>query len=306
MRRISIREGNTGILDITAPDGERKRYVPDCDLRESNRLLQQFYTLRSSDGKAIKDCYWKDGINWFPTTTALLHWHVLYMYVKYRAFMHEYPTDKYEYVFLNRRRLADFVSLLLSQEKDIQRSTIGLIKRSTNRVKCFLAHMHNRIVFRICPGITVLFMRYGSTDFRTRHAKEVLAELGVKCVEIGKLGILELVRSITRENARPKLLSCRKTSCKKCVPIEFPQTSDYILDRVLRTAVFAIENKIHAFQETYEFLKETLRTSPIQKMYGIDDTNNFYPAIYACRENGIKTIGHQHGTNFKTVWEPAY
>ncbi|SVE62895.1 uncharacterized protein METZ01_LOCUS515749, partial [marine metagenome] len=37
--RVSVREGNTGILYLTYEDGKQERFVPNYDLGEARRLL---------------------------------------------------------------------------------------------------------------------------------------------------------------------------------------------------------------------------------------------------------------------------
>ena len=112
LKNIKIREGNTGILYITDADGYKDEYIPVRDLFESHKLLFKFYELDSPEGKNIKECFWKDGYNWFPTTISLLHWQIIYMYVQYKQFFEKYPMLEYNYTFLNKSKFYKFTLLL--------------------------------------------------------------------------------------------------------------------------------------------------------------------------------------------------
>ena len=303
--RIKIREGNTGILYITKDCGAEERYIPDYDLKESNRLLLEFYKLQSNDGKSIKDCFWKDGINWFPTTIALLHWHILYMYVKYKSFFERYPIEGYTYIFLNKGRLFSFVSLISlysSGNLGGLRSCLRLLKK---RFVLLLRKLHNKKILRKYPEKSLIFFSYGIKDFRTQYAKKILDDLRIEYVECAPLGPYQFFGNFILRKPLPILVPFQEISARDkkifCISSGLP----LLLKKVFHVAVYRIQDQIYDFQVTYSVLKEQLKDTQITKLYGIDDTNHVYPIIYACQANGIKTIGHQHGANY-SPWDAPY
>ena len=68
--RVSVREGNTGILYLTYEDGKQERFVPNYDLGEARRLLLTCQDLQDTTGSRLKDNYWREGINWLPTVES--------------------------------------------------------------------------------------------------------------------------------------------------------------------------------------------------------------------------------------------
>lgn len=314
-KKIKIREGNTGILYITDKNGEEDRFIPDCDLKESNRLLQEFYKLQSKDGKSIRDSFWKDGINWFPTTIALLHWHIIYAYVKYKDFFIKYPVSEYNYVFLNNERLSEFFKLVLpSKGRVLNKSLIAnleskfifQIKYLKSIIRYIAAFFYNRRVFRHYPRNSVLFYRCGVTnDFRTSHLIKSLSDMGIKYIELGGLKIKQLILTFFIKKPLPNILYAEKLSFIKYKSFAIPEDIDPVLKWVFQSAVFIIQDKIRMFQSTYEFFKRQFKYAPFKVLYGIDDTNSIYPVVYACQANGIKTIGHQHGANY-SPWDAPY
>jgi len=306
LMKIWIREGITGILYITNESGKKTRYIPDKDLKESNRLLQEFYKLQSNDGKCIKDSFWKDGINWFPTTIALLHWHILYMYVQYIGFFEKYPMEEYEYIFLNKKRLSNFVSLISSYSNKRPSDTFSRFKLIKKKVGILLKKLNNQRVCRNHHRSSLIFYRYGLKDFRTRHAKKTLDVLRFEYITFASLGGgWSLLRNLFAIKPRPVFVPFEEVLRNDRMPFHTYGGLNDLLEKIFQVAALKIQDQICNFQATYKALKKQLKDTPITKFYGIDDTNSIYPMIYACQANGIKTIGHQHGVNYSR-WDAPY
>ena len=45
MKRYSVKEGNTGVLELIDDAGNVEIYQPDCDLDKAQTLLYQFYNI---------------------------------------------------------------------------------------------------------------------------------------------------------------------------------------------------------------------------------------------------------------------
>ena len=109
---IKIKEGPTGILYIVVNNKE-EIFIPKYDLKKSNQLLQEFYYLKTKDGKKVTDYFIDRGFNWLTTTIPLLHWTVIYTYVKYEKLFLKYPQHKFQYEFKNSGRFKYYYDLRL-------------------------------------------------------------------------------------------------------------------------------------------------------------------------------------------------
>lgn|GEM_PF-2476537 len=315
-KKIKIREGSTGILYITDENGEEDRFVPDCDLKETNRLLQEFYELRSDDGKNIKGSFWDDGINWFPTIIALLHWHIIYAYIKYKNFLKKYPIHRYNYILLNNGRLAEFLRLVLLYEGkhlndsliiNLKSEVIFKVKYLKSLIRYIVASFYNKRVFRYYPQNPVLLYRCGVVDdFRTSQVIKILSDMGINYIELGGLKIKQLIQTLFIRRPLPNILFAEKASFNSNYKsFIISEDVDPMLRRVFQLGIFIIQDKIKSFQSAYRLFKKQLKNSPFEILYGIDDTNSIYPVLYACQANGIKTVGHQHGANY-SLWDAPY
>lgn len=317
MKKITIREGNTGILYIKGENGDEDRFIPDCDLKESNRLLQEFYKLQSKNGKSIKNSFWDDCINWFPTIIALLHWHIIYTYVKYKFFFIKYPMDEYKYIFLNTGRLSDFLKLLLPYEiRIIKTSFLKIsnlksifsfqIKYLKSLVRYLVAIFYNKRVLKYYRQRPILFYRCGVTDdFRTEYVVKYFSDMDINYIELGGLKIKQLILTLFINKPLPNIVIAEKARFNDYKSFSLPENIDAVLGWVFQLAVFIIQDKIKSFQSTYMLFKKQFKHAPFKVLYGIDDTNSIYPVVYACQSNGIKTIGHQHGANY-SQWDAPY
>jgi hypothetical protein len=65
---------------------------------------------------------------------------------------------------------------------------------------------------------------------------------------------------------------------------------------LFRRAIEKVEWNISGFIREYKTHCNNLKDKGFKIFYGFDDANGYvFPILYACRQNNIKTIGHQHG-----------
>ena len=74
MKRYSIKEGSTGILEMMDDAGNVEIYQPDYDLDKAQSLLYEFYNIPTSSGMNVKDAFTREGIDWFPTAISRVYW----------------------------------------------------------------------------------------------------------------------------------------------------------------------------------------------------------------------------------------
>ena len=113
--RVSVREGNTGILYLTYEDGKQERFVPNYDLGEARRLLLTCQDLQDTTGSRLKDNYWREGINWLPTVVNFLHAQSFANYVRYQPLLEQIIDGELDVVHENQGALSTIVDLLLNK-----------------------------------------------------------------------------------------------------------------------------------------------------------------------------------------------
>ena len=252
-KKIKIREGNTGILYIQSENGDEERFIPGCDLKESNRLLQEFYKIQSKDGNSIKNSFWEDNINWFPTIIASLHWHIIYVYVKYKDFFEKYSINEYNYVFLNNGRLSEFFKLLLPYEKwtlkdcfkivNLKSKLIFKVNCLKSLVRYMVASFYNKRVIRSYSQNSVLLYRCGVTDdFRTKYVIKSLSDMGIKYIELGGLKIKQLILTFFLRKPLPNILFAEKLRFKNYKSFSIPEDIDPMLKWVFQLAIFILQD----------------------------------------------------------------
>ena len=111
-KKMNVREGNTGILYFSNNNGYRERYIPDCDLDKAGELLIEFQELKEKRGKYIKDIYWDEGFNWFPTGTNDLFSTVFFPYIKYKPIVDKVLNQLYPY-FIGASLIIAFIVICI-------------------------------------------------------------------------------------------------------------------------------------------------------------------------------------------------
>ena len=86
----SVNEGDSGILYLKDQYGNTERHQPDCDLDKTQKLLYEFYQLKTNKGTIVKDAFVIDDRNWFPNTVSTLYWQYFFQIVKYKTIVDKY------------------------------------------------------------------------------------------------------------------------------------------------------------------------------------------------------------------------
>jgi hypothetical protein len=291
MKRLRVREGNTGILFMTDTEGHQDSYIPDSDLDKARELLLEFQELKDDEGRLLKNNYRAEGFNWYPSMVANLYWHVFFGYVRYKPIVDQYMDGDINFKFENSGSLSQIVSVL----------QMPAIKRTWKiRLLFKLAAINNRLI----PGIykvPLFFYRFSETDFRTKEIKQVLDEMNVRYIQVMRpTQIKDVFRNILRRDPYYFFGS---------VPAENIFKRTYRLDnldwhkRVLfEKAIAFVEWSISGYIAEYTEHCLHLKGDRPRVLYGLDDSHGYiFPMLYACRQNGIRTVAHQHGLYAKRL-----
>lgn len=286
MRRLSVREGQTGILRLKDKDDREEQYVPSYDLDRARDLLLEFQEIEDAHKRSIKQNYWQYGVNWFPTVVNYLHGRVFMSYVKYAPLVKRMLNEEIEFIFEGSGDFSRLVQLLLGE-------------RTPNVPKAALFNSlvgwNNRRALRQ-RSAEVLFFRFGPDDFRTRAAKAALDELGAHYLEAFGAEKYLLLRNPFRQASYYLYGGVS-------VENRFQRTyrlSRFDRDRrlVFSRAIEKIERIMSGFIREFEAHVRHLASTQIHTLYGIDDSQVIYPLLYACQERGIRTVAHQHGAAY--------
>lgn len=286
MKSVHIREGNTGCLHLIGAGSSEEHYVPSYDLDTAIDLLAQFESLLDRDGMSIKDRYWSDGINWFPTTVNHLFGRIFIPYVRYRPLIAEVLGGGLRPVHESRGEFWRITTLLTGGE-----ATYSAKAAAFNA----LVAWNNRLAVAR-RRVDVLFFRFTRDDFRTSKAKKALDELHASYLEalIGRRALL--ASSLCGDEP---YYFCGWT----CRSNDF--SHEYVLDgfdletRVLfAAAITKMEAMMSAFVREFRQHCETLKRATFRTLYAIDDTQVIYPLLYACQRQGIHAVAHQHGAAY--------
>ena len=282
-KRISVREGNSGILHIRHEDATEERYIPSYDLDEARHLLLRFQDLRDGEGSYLKDNYWCEGTNWLPTVVNYLYGRIFGNYVRYRPLLKQLIDGELEVALENQGELATIVDILEGQG-----DSRFLKPRLFNGLMLF----NNWLTVRRYRA-EVLFFRFTPDDFRTTAAKSTLDELGVRYMEA--LGVSKRLLLTNVFRRKPYYFYGG-------VPIENSFGLDYDLSGVdkytavlFTAALRKIERMISAYIREQKWHVRALTSSEFKTFYGIDDTQVIFPLLYACQQQQIHTVAHQHG-----------
>lgn len=279
------REGNTGILYLTDAEGKENRFIPDYDLDKARELLLEFQELKDARGKSIKDNYWREGYNWFPTTVSYLYWHVFFVYVKYKPLVDQALDKKIGFQFENKADLYRVVAVLEGEE------TGNKIKMMMFRT---LVRLNNWLVVRLFP-VELLFFRFSMDDFRSVEIRKTLDELGAAYIQVVPPGrLVDIVSNILR---MMPYYYYGGISSRKTVDHQYDFNGlDKYKKHLFERAAHQVDRMISAYVKEYKIHLRRLENTRLKIWYGFDDSNGYiFPLLYACQQRGIKTIGHQHG-----------
>lgn len=295
MKRVKIREGNSGILYYSVDGKTENTYIPDCDLPAANRLLSEFSHVKDKDGNLFKDIFNEMGINWYPTVISFLFCRIFYPYVKYKKFLIQFPLNEYSYIFeKGLTRLEFLVNLFNRVMRNSLSKKILRIKQLTG---LFLRRLYNWKILKFHSNKKLIFYRYGVNDFRTNDLKQTLDDIGIDYLQAVEIGRRIFVKNMFSPVPKPILMIniSKISGSYNLDSFVLPEFLDKYDKLIFQKSIQAVFNKIASFKNDFLEYKKMLAKSKAKVFYGIDDANDIYPILYACRENGIRTIGHQHG-----------
>lgn len=286
IKHYRVREGNTGILYLTDSEGNEERYIPDYDLDKARELLLEFQELKDVHGKSIKDNYWAEGFNWYPTMVNFLYGQVFFSYVKYKPIIEKLIDNKVQFEFENKANFHRLVSIIVGKSEGyfIRKRVFNVLLRFNNWL--VLQKFHRGF----------LFFRYTPDDFRTAKAKKVFDDLGINYIEVlapeKKLLLSNLVK-------RKPYYFFGGLAFKNIFGHSYRiEGGDSYRKMLFTTAISRIEQTMSSFVIEFRRHCAAMKGKNLKTFYGIDDTQIVYPILYACQKLGIKTITHQHGAAY--------
>jgi hypothetical protein len=279
-----VREGNTGILYLQRPGGVREPFFPNCDLERTRELLLEFQELRDVDGRALKDGYWVDGLNWYPVMVSFLYWEFFYKIVQYEPLLRRLMDGEFQPEFVNEGGFSRVVELLRGG-----RQGVGI----KNRLFYALVQFNNWRTVRRHPA-ELLFFRFSLKDFRSKEILTSLEELDVRYLEVVPPDKAALLTNL-REGGRLYFYGGHRAKNRFRGVFDLAH-SDRFLQRAFECAIAHVEGAISSYVREYERHSRHLARSDATVFYGFDDCNGYvFPVLYACKRLGIRTVGHQHG-----------
>lgn len=288
-KRFRVREGNTGILYLTDENGKEERYIPDNDLEKTRALLLEFQELKDLKGHCLKDNYWMEGYNWYPTMVSYLYWHAFFRYVQYKPLVERLIGGEAVFEFENEADFYHLVSIISGEDKHVNWKTFVFY--------AFVKISNWRVLRKYRTEL--LFFRFSLNDFRSVEIRKVLDGFGARYIEVVPPGrFFEVLRYFLQ--SRPYYyfggLPSRNIFNHQYDITGIPKHKRFVFERVIEKT----ERMISGYIREYKRHLRRLKNMKIKTFYGFDDCNGYvFPILYACQRNSIKTIGHQHGAYVK-------
>lgn len=287
VNRVTIKEGNTGILYLSKNNGTEDRYIPDYSLDDAKKLLLEFQEHKSINNISIKNNYVFEGIDWYPTVINYLY-NTFHQYAKYKSLIEQIIDGELTVGFENKGSFYNIVSSLNGGKEG------NFIKK---RIFNFLLKINNKRVVKKYEA-DILFFKYTSDDFRTSSVKKIFDGDGIKYIEaIGASRQLLLENLFTKKPyyfyggiVFQNLFDHKYNYDFSC----YDRYKKFLFEKALNK----IEWIISASIREYKIHCAHLANTKVKIFYGIDDTHVVYPLLYACQRNHIRTVAHQHGAAY--------
>ena len=281
MKRYSVKEGISGVLELMDDAGNVEIFQPDCDLDKAQALLYRFYNLQTNKRKKVKDSFQIDNIDWFPTAINTLYWQYFYQVVKYRPLLEKYLLGKIEFKNISPGKFYNLIQIILKA----QRKDKGIFKKAIRNLYCSIIQVRNTFIPNKQGDL--LFFRYGLDDFRTEELLEQL-ENEYKVLQVTSVSYKNVISSFF--NRSIYILSISQPSKSNSVLLDHDDK-----DLVLKYAIFFAETIVNTHRYNYGVDLANFRHFEYNLFLGLDDANTVYPLIYIAQDLGIKTLGFQHG-----------
>jgi len=280
MKKYRVKEGVSGVLELTDEQGRTTVFHPDCDVDKALAMLYEFYDLRTVDGVKVKDAFVRDGIDWFPTAVSMLCWHFFWKFIKYRPLIEDALNGDTAFVCVSARRF----SVLLDRICESRASCWSGIRKTVKKIYGRLVRLRNRLVVKRQGDI--LFYRYGTDDFRTN---ELFQELSARfrVTQVTGLRLKELLRYFFD----PEVYIVTAGLPGKDFDVNLPEKTSIVYHQALSYARDIINGHYRSYCAHSRLLKKFF----YKLFFGLDDANFVYPILYAAQDAGIRTLALQHG-----------
>ncbi|WP_461208560.1 hypothetical protein [Desulfocurvus sp. DL9XJH121] len=281
-----IKEGTSGILTLSGPTGRGRDWCPHNDLESPMRWLLDFWELRNQDGSPLKDNYRLHGYNWLSSQVNFLFWRVFFRYAQYGELLRELEGKRPRFVNkLNFARIWD----LTHPPRTWKFWRRPAFVRAT--------HQRNQALCTGGPRKGVLFYRYGPGDFRSRDMLRVFQERNTPFIHAFSPSRKLLKDTAAQGPDKPETYFLYRDLA---APRVFRNTYDLSgrepsEARFLGAVIESIEQRMSDNVREYELHKENLARLQPRVFFGIDDANEVYPALFACKDLGIPSVGYQLG-----------
>ncbi len=291
MKKYTVSEGNTGVLELADDSGNTETFHPDYDLDKARELLFEFYELETTSGQKVKDAFQRDGTDWFPTAVSLVYWQFYFQHIKYKPLIDQYINGNIIFSKVGKGRFQKLLGSVCNQNKtELKSKGLHAFKSLYNTA----IYWRNRIIAKKKGDI--LFFRYGVNDFRT---EELYNELKRKfhTTQVTHVPVRILPHYFFRSDVI--ILTTAEARCY--FDVELSKGAPLIHKFAFSYVKNIISKHIRTFS-TYSLVAKKL---DYRLFFGIDDANHIYPFLYAVQDAGIPTLGFQHGTHVKRH-EPYY
>ena len=283
-----ISEGTSGIVELRGPLGGSETWFPHNDLERPMELLRALWELRAEGGTRLKDNYWLHGYNWLSSQVNFLFWRVFFRYAQYGELLERLSAEGRRPLFrskLNFARIWD----MMHPPRVWRPGRVGRFVQDTV--------LHDEALSEGGERGGVFFYRYGPRDFRSREMLRVFQEQGTPFTYVFSPSRKLLKKAAEKAPNEPDVYFLYRDLD---APRLFDNSYDFSAfdgyDAVfLRRVVEVIEKRMSANVLEYELHKKNLARLKPDVFFGIDDANEVYPVIFACKDLGIPAIGYQLG-----------
>jgi len=282
MKIYEVLEGDSGVLYLTDQFGEEEIFKPNYDLDEARKMLFDFYHLETNKNKLVKDSFVINNRNWFPNTVSQLYWQFFVPMVKFKTLLDKYIANEISFSKITS----------VSDKASTFSNLISIIRKTPeNKIPAFYKDLYNKLInFRnlliVRKKGDLIIYKYLIDDFRLNDLISDLSKefsiLTVSWVSKRKLLKYFFKRDVFFYTYPLKSFENN---------IHILNNSSVYFDRALSL----VQSTIKSQRKAQKNIQLTFNKLNYKLFLGLDDTNVVYPLIYASKENGLRTIGIQHG-----------